>query len=205
VRDGLVNERGQVSVRVLGDGGGHRHGGPDDGASDGTDGEVVGASSGAFGHGAGKQLHGLGDLVEHGRAQPGDGEGEGDALLLLGTLLCGQAGEGHGERRAQGRDRGQLGRLGVECRDEPRVIFVVEDQVLLRGEVAEEGGLRDIGGLDDLLDRGGVIALLTEQAQGAGLDRGPGPGLLAFPQSRPAGTGACAAHCGPPSRARMPA
>jgi len=190
VREGLVNEGGQVRVRVLGDGGGHRHGGPDDGTSDGADGEVVGPPSGAFGHGSGEQLRGLGDLVEHGRAQPGDGEGEGDPLLLVGALLCGQAGEGRGERGAQGRDRGQLGRLRLECLDEHRVVFVVEDQVLLRREVAEEGGLRDVGGLDDLLDRGGVIALLTEQAQGARLDRGPGPGLLAFPQSRPAGAAA---------------
>ena len=72
----------------------------------------------ALGHGAANELGGLGDLVEHGGAQPRDGEGERDPLSELGSLLGSQAGEGRGERGAQGRDRGQVRGLGPECLDE---------------------------------------------------------------------------------------
>ena len=173
VCDGLVDEGGEVGVGVVGDGGAGCHGGAHDGAGDGADGEVVGAAAGAFGHGAGEELHGLGELVEHGGAQPGNGEGERDPFFLLGALLGGQAGEGRGERGAQGRDRGQVRGLGVECLDEQRVVVVAQYQVFLGGEVAEERGLGDVGGGDDLLDGGGVVALLAEQAERAGL-AGPG-------------------------------
>ena len=78
--DGLVDEGGEVGVRVVAGGGGDRHGGAYDGAGDGADGEVVGAAPGPLGHGASQQLHGLGELVEHCGAQPGDGEDERDPL-----------------------------------------------------------------------------------------------------------------------------
>ena len=59
-----------------------------------------------------------------------------------------------------------------------------EGDVLLAGEVAEEGALGDVDGVDDLVDGRRLVALLREELEG-GADQGvPGALLLALTQSR---------------------
>src|ERR1019366_7716454 len=91
--------------------------------------------------------------------------------------------EDFAERAADRLDRAEAGWLGAERLDDERVVVVGEDEVLFGGEVAEAGGRHDLGRLGDLLDRGGLVALLAEQPQGLVLDGGPGLGLLAFPEA----------------------
>src|SRR6266511_5840807 len=76
----------------------------------------------------------------------------------------------------------QLGRLGLERRDDQRVVVIGDDHVFFGREVAEERTWRDLGRLSDLLHGGGLIALLLEQPHGVPADRGAGPGLLALAQ-----------------------
>src|SRR5215475_14070054 len=66
-----------------------------------------------------------------------------------------------------------------------RAWVVLADHVFLGREVAEEGARRDLGGLGDLLDRGGVVALRAEQPERVLPDGSTRPGLLALAQPRP--------------------
>ena len=89
--------------------------------------------------------------------------------------------------RIGGSSGGTLGELGEE-RVEP-LVAVGEQHVFLGRVVAEEGPLRDVARLDDLVDRGAVEALLGEQRQRGRLQRLAGLLLLALPQIPVAGHG----------------
>ena len=60
----------------------------------------------------------------------------------------------------------------LELGDDPveTVGVVGQDEVVLGGEVREEGPGRDVGGGGDLLDRGRVVPLSYEQVDGDILD-----------------------------------
>lgn len=79
-----------------------------------------------------------------------------------------------------GRGSAGAGRLAPVCLNEHGVIVVLENQVFFGREVAEEGALRHVGSVDDLLDGGGFIAALVKQSQRVALDGGTGLRLLSF-------------------------
>jgi hypothetical protein len=104
----------------------------------------------------------------------------------------GVGGEGADQLLAQdlagGLDRPLLGRPGAEPEGEVVVLAVgvalaTHDHVDLRVVVAEERARGDVGGLGDLVDGGGVVALALEEVDGGGGDRVAGARLLAFPQA----------------------
>jgi hypothetical protein len=63
-----------------------------------------------------------------------------------------------------------------------------ESGLLLAREVAEEGALRDVDGLGDLVDGGLLVALGGEQFEGGAQQCVPGTGLLALAQRLHAGS-----------------
>jgi len=77
----------------------------------------------------------------------------------------------------------QLSGLGGQGGEHRRLKVGGQDDALLGGEVAEEGGRRYLGCGGDLLGGGLVIALFPEQAQALGADLGAGAGLFPLPQS----------------------
>jgi hypothetical protein len=76
--------------------------------------------------------------------------------------------------------RGVAQRLGQGFDGERRVR---EDQVLLRREVAEDGGAGDVRGRGDVVDRRAREATLGEEPHRGLVDRRARRPLLAFPQS----------------------
>ena len=90
------------------------------------------------------------------------------------------------ERRPDGCYRAQPGGLGTERVDPEEFHVVLQDDVFLGREIAEERARRHLGGLGDLLHRGGVVPLLTEKPERVLPDGSTRPGLLALPQPRPA-------------------
>src|SRR5690606_7272502 len=76
-----------------------------------------------------------------------------------------------------------------------RVVLVREDDVLLGGEVAEDGAGRDLGALGDLLDRGAVVPLFLDQVVGGLPDRHARLDLLPFAQAQLTGWSANRGSC----------
>ncbi|MGX1030774.1 hypothetical protein RKD38_005455 [Streptomyces ambofaciens] len=64
-----------------------------------------------------------------------------------------------------------------------------ERRVLLGGEVAEEGALRDVGGLGDVVDGRLLVTALGEQFEGGAQQQVPGALLLEFTQAGTGGRG----------------
>jgi hypothetical protein len=130
---------------------------------------IVGGAPGAVGEQAGQEFDGSAFLAgvtsfegRDGRDEPHTGEGQ----VTVG--FGGAHDRGHG-----GADGGGQGLVGGSRDDrgfEERGGVVVEHDVFLGGEVAVEGGGGGLGGLDDLLDGGVLVALGLEEAQGRGLD-----------------------------------
>jgi hypothetical protein len=95
----------------------------------------------------------------------------GDDGEQAGSELAAVVGEGGGEGaegRGDGLDRrGLAGRRGDRVGQDPAVHVLAREQHLpLVGEVPEEGHLgQSAGSLGDLVDGGGVIALLGEQVE----------------------------------------
>ncbi len=75
-----------------------------------------------------------------------------------------------------------VGGAGEQGVDHRRVVLVGEDEVLLGGEVPEEGGRGDLGGGRDLVDRGVLVALLGDQPVGLAPDGLAGLQLLPLAQ-----------------------
>src|ERR1019366_8190616 len=67
--------------------------------------------------------------------------------------------------------------------DQQQVEGVVQDDVLFRREVAEEGAGRDLGRLGDLFHRRLGVALIPEQPEGDVLEHGPRLELLPLAKS----------------------
>src|SRR6201996_9533358 len=186
---GLVDALEEVGVDLLVavdlpvPGGGHRHDGAEDRPRGGPDPQVVRAEAGALGHGprhhrdrAGKVVHGPGPDLGDGHAQLG-------RLPEPVPLLLGEAGRHGLHRGPDGGDHAQFPRLLLDGLHQGRLHVVLEDDVFLGREVAEEGARRDLGRRGDLLHRGGLVALLPEEPQRLLADGGPGPGLLPLAQT----------------------
>jgi hypothetical protein len=152
-------------------------------ASASTASSSAGRPARTLGHEAGDLPNGSRELPEHRCLQFGHAPHEPLALQLKGHLLARETPEAEPERGAQRLDRVELGWLRTERLDHALVEVVVDDEVRLGREVAEDGGGRDLGQLGDLLDGGLGVTLLAEQAQGVLLDQGTRLRLLAFAQA----------------------
>jgi hypothetical protein len=110
------------------------------------------------------------------------------AVEVLGEAPDGRSG---GRRRVGG--AGRAGQRAAEAllqqREQRRVL--VEEDLLLVGEVAEERALGDAGGSGDLPDRRPVVAVLGEEPERGVAQPLPGPLLPARHGGR---VGGCVSH-----------
>ena len=128
------------------------------------------------------------DLAEELRAAGADGRDlEGEPALDA----AGRAPSSRVSGRSQSRTAGIVAGASRSCIGErgQRERRVAEDDVLLRGEVGEDRGARDVGRLGDLLHRRRREAVLGEQPHAGVVDRLARGVLLALPQS-----GSCRHH-----------
>ncbi len=178
----LVTERFQVPGLV--EPGGHRD--PDDSAGEHLDREVAGGPARPVGDRLRDDLAGPGELLQHPGPYGWDRHRQFHGLAQLRQVVRPQPGEGGAERGPHGGEGAEAGGLAPEDLHEEQVHVVLQDDVFLGGEIAEERARRHLGGLGDLLHRGGVVPLLAEKPERVLPDGSTRPGLLPLPQPRPA-------------------
>ncbi len=124
--------------------------------------------------------------LQHRGAHRGRAVGDQQVLDVATERRRPRAHRGPGVQRggAQRRQRPLVGRAALERRERQLADLVErgERDLLLVGEVPEEGAHRDLGADRDRVDRGRVVAVLGEQRVRGVDDRAPGALLLELPQ-----------------------
>jgi two-component system, OmpR family, phosphate regulon sensor histidine kinase PhoR len=176
-----VAEPGQVTGLV--EPGGHRD--TDDGPGERPDREVAPVLPGPLRHRLRDDLGGPGELRQHPGLDGGHRDGHVHGFPQLGKLRRAHAVEGRVDRGAQRRDRPHVGRLAQEHVHPEQFHVVLQDDIFLGGEIPEKRARGHLGGLGDLLHRGGVVPLRPDKPERVLPDGSTRSGLLALPQGGP--------------------